>query len=165
MNDNSFGLASRNSAAGWISWVERLLVLLGGAAIFALMLLSVSDALLRTFFNAPIFGANDYAQVLLSFVVAASLPACVIAGRLIAIDTLILMMPERAQAWLDWITSLAGVTVLIYLAWRAFKNGQEAALFGETTLLLQIPFGPSYYALSAGCLFSALLMILQKVLK
>lgn len=165
MKDDDFALASRSNAAGWLGLVERCLVVIGGAAVFALMILSVSDALLRSFLNAPIFGANDYAQVLLSFVVAASLPACVIAGRLIAIDTLVLMMPKKLQAVFDWGATLLGFCALIYLSWRAFKSGGEAAMFGETTLLLQLPFGPSYYALAAGCFVSALLMFFQKVIR
>lgn len=151
--------------ARWKQFIEVPLVVLGAAAVFVLMGLSVSDALLRSFLNRPIFGANDYAQVLLSLIVSLSLPLCVLAGRLIAIDTLVSRLPRIAQAPLDWLATGLGVGILGYLGWRAFLNAGEAALFGETTLLLQLPFGPSYYALAFGCALSALVLVAERVLK
>jgi len=151
--------------AGWRSLFEKPLVLLGGLMLFMLMGLSVSDALLRSFFNRPIFGANDYAQILLSFCVAVCFPLCVLAGRLIAIDTLVQQLPAPLRNLLDWICTLAGSVILSYVSWRAYSNALEAAEFGEATLLLNLPFGPSYYAIAAGCGVSALLLLLDKILR
>lgn len=145
--------------------LEVPLILMGAVGLFLLMGLSVSDALLRSFFNRPIFGANDYAQILLSFVVALSLPLCVLSGRLIAIDTLIGRLPRALQIPLDGLTTALGVGILGYLGWRAFVNAQEAALFGETTLLLQLPFGPSYYAIAFGCALSAFVLLAERLVK
>lgn len=154
--------ASSAGSARWRTFLEVLLVILGAVAVFVLMGLSVSDALLRSFLNSPIFGANDYAQILLSFVVGLSLPLCVLAGRLIAIDTLVVRLPKWVQSPLDWLTSALGIAILSYVAWRAFVNAREAAMFGETTLLLQLPFGPSYYAVAFGCALSALILLVER---
>jgi len=151
--------------ARWRKGLEGPLVILGAGAVFVLMGLSVSDALLRSFFNMPIFGANDYAQILLSFIVSLSFPLCVLAGRLIAIDTLVSRMPHVIQAPLGWLTTALGIVVLSYVGWRAFVNAREAAMFGETTLLLQLPFGPSYYAVAFGCALSALVLLAERVAK
>jgi len=145
--------------------LEVPLILLGAVGLFLLMGLSVTDALLRSFLNRPIFGANDYAQILLSFIVALSLPLCVLAGRLIAIDTLVGRLPRVVQLPFDWLATFLGAGILAYLAWRAFVNAREAALFGETTLLLQLPFGPSYYAIAFGCALSALVLIVERTSK
>lgn len=53
--------------------------------------------------------------------------------------------------------------MLFYLAWRAFLNGQEAARFAETTLLLQLPLGPSYYAIAIGSGLAAVLLIAERL--
>lgn len=149
--------------AGWLGWLEKLLVVSGALIVFVLMGLSVTDALLRSFFNSPIFGANDYAQILLSFAVAISFPLCVLSGRLIAIDTLARRFPVALQKVLDWAMTLLGISMLSYLAWRCFSNALEASEFGETTLLLQLPFAPSYYAVAAGCGLSALVLLLERL--
>lgn len=162
MQEQKSGAPSRG-CRGWRTWFEVPLVIGGAFVIFALMGLSVSDAILRSFFNEPIFGANDYAQILLSLAAAASFPLCVLAGRLIAIDTLVLKLPTRVQDPLDWLVTVLGVTMLSYLSYRAFFNALEAADFGETTLLLQLPFGPSYYAVAVGCALSALHLLLERL--
>lgn len=165
MDDQKIGAPEQQQNAAWRRWVEAPLVVCGAALVFVLMGLSFSDALLRSLFNMPIFGANDYAQILLSFAVAISLPLCVLSGRLIAIDTLTNMMPKAAQNVLDWIVTIMGVVILSYLTWRAFSNALEAATFGESTLLLQLPFGPSYYAVAAGSGLSAVLLLAERVLR
>jgi len=164
MSKQDFGAPSLETS-GWRNWVEVPLVISGALFVFALMGLSVSDALLRSFFNKPIFGANDYAQILLSFAVSASFPLCVLAGRLIAIDTLVLMMPKTVQKWLDLLVTVSGTIMLSYLTWRAFLNALEAATYAEATLLLQLPYGPSYYAVAAGCAVSAILLVMERVFR
>jgi len=147
------------------NYIEVPLVVVGGVIIFALMGMSVSDALLRSFANKPIYGANDYIQILLSFSVALSFPLCVLAGRLIAIETLVEKLPERLQDGLDWMATLVGVAMLSYVCWRMLINGLESAKFAETTMLLQLPFAPSYYALAAGNGLSALLLLAVRIKK
>lgn len=164
MSEPKIGVPVQQDAA-WRRWVEAPLVICGAALIFGLMGLSFSDAVLRSLFNRPIFGANDYAQILLSFAVAISFPLCVLSGRLIAIDTITDMLPEKLQKFLDWLVTIIGVVILCYLAWRAFSNALEAATFGESTLLLQLPFGPSYYAVAAGSAASALLLLVERLVR
>ncbi len=72
MDDQKIGVPVQQQNAVWRRWVEAPLVVCGAALVFVLMGLSFSDALLRSLFNMPIFGANDYAQILLSFAVAIS---------------------------------------------------------------------------------------------
>ncbi|MBL4785247.1 MAG: TRAP transporter small permease [Cohaesibacteraceae bacterium] len=144
-------------------WVEAPLIFGGALTVFGMMFLSVSDAMLRSFFNAPIFGANDYTQIILAFSVAFSLPLCVLAGRVIAIDTLVNMLPTKIARVLSWLVTLLGSAMLGWLSWRCLLNGLDANIFGETTLLLQLPFGPSYYALAVGCFLSSALLLLERI--
>jgi TRAP-type C4-dicarboxylate transport system permease small subunit len=145
-------LASRLAVRG----LHLLLEGVGGLGILALMLLTVSDALLRSFANLPLAGANDFTQVMLVIVVACALPLCVAGGRAITIDLLVNLMPDSVRSVLHRFAALSGAIVLGYLAWRCFLNAREAAFFGETTMLMQIPFGPFYLALAIGLTLSAL---------
>ncbi|WP_419913199.1 TRAP transporter small permease [Hoeflea sp.] len=148
-------------AAGWRRFIETPLIACGALAVFAMMFLSVGDALLRSLFNAPIFGANDYTQIILSIAVSISLPLCVLAGRVIAIDTLVALLSDRLRRPVDVLVSVAGAVMMAYLAWRALLNAREAARFAETTLLLQLPLDISYYALAAGSALAALLLLTE----
>lgn len=163
MPDAHDGADSQPGHPGWLRFVEAPLIACGALAIFAMMFLSVTDAVLRSFFDRPIFGANDYTQIILSIAVSISMPLCVLSGRVIAIDTLITRLPDSLYRIVAWVVTLAGVVMLGYLAWRAFLNGQEAARFAETTLLLQLPLGISYYAIAAGAALSCVLLIVERI--
>ena len=166
MSEHNQSAASRpETRAGWRNWLEVPLVICGALTIFLMMFLSVSDAFLRSFLNRPIFGANDYTQIILSFAVAISLPLCVLAGRVIAIDTLVKMFPAGLGHLLGWVTSIIGAIMMGYLAWRAYLNAVDAGVFAEATLLLQLPYGPSYYAIAISSAFATILLILERFMK
>lgn len=148
---------------GPVRWVAAALELIGGAGLLLLMILTVSDALLRSFANRPILGAADTIQVLLVVVVASSIPLCIAAGRAIAIEFVVNLLAEWKRRMLLRLTSLMCAVVLAYLSWRCFVNAREAAMFGETTMLLQIPFGPFYNVLAVAFGISAMLFLFQAV--
>lgn len=151
--------ASTGHQSGAARWATGLVELVGGVAVFALMLLTVSDALLRSFANRPILGANDLVQVILVVVVACAVPLCIAGGRAIAIEFLVARLPIRAGTMIGRAMSVIAAVALGYLAWRCWVNSGEAARFGETTMLLQIPFGPFYLALAISFAVSAALFV------
>ena len=153
------GFASSRAA----SLVLGLLEIIGGVALLGLMVLTVSDALLRSFANYPIVGANDFTQIILVVVVACSLPLCVAGGRAITIDLLIDLLPTSTRTVLHRLAAASGAIALGYLAWRCLANARDAATFGETTMLLQIPFGPFYLALAIGLALSAVLFLVDAI--
>lgn len=164
MNDEDhFNTAHSPQDERWFKQIEILLITSGTLALFLMMFLSVGDAILRSFFDSPIFGANDLTQIGLSIVVSISLPLCVLAGRLVAIDTLIKMAPSHMEKAANWLVTALSIIMLAYIAWRSALNALSAADFGETTLLLQLSFAPSYYVISAGSAASALLLFIKMV--
>lgn len=138
-----------------------ILEAIGLTGVVALMLLTVSDGLLRTFVNLPILGADDYTQVILALVVAVSLPLCVASGRAIAIDLFVKLMPASLERGTRFVAGMLSTAALGYLSWRCFINARDAATFGETTTLLQISYGPFYLALAIGLAISALLFFVD----
>jgi|GEM_PF-1509605 len=144
-----------------LRWACHLAEIVGGVALLALMGLTVSDALLRTFANRPILGGGDLVQVFLLIVVACAIPLCVAAGRAIAIEIFVRLLPALLHRIVERATALISAAILLYLAWRCHVNAGDAALFGETTMLLRIPFGPFYTVLAVAFLLSALLFLVE----
>jgi len=144
-----------------IRWACYVAEIVGGVALLALMGLTVSDALLRTFANRPILGGGDLVQVFLLVVVACSIPLCVASGRAIAIEIVVRLLPSLLRRTVERITSVISASILIYLAWRCHVNAGDAARFGETTMLLRIPFGPFYTVLALAFLLSAILFLVE----
>ncbi|MDZ4093929.1 MAG: TRAP transporter small permease [Paracoccaceae bacterium] len=144
---------AENSATGYPQstlWrvTEQAVAVLGGGALVALMLLTVTDALMRSILNRPVMGGGDLIQIVLVLVVAAAVPLSVAAGRAIAIDFVVTRLPSAVSRPLLRLTSATSAIAFGYLAWRCQINAGEAAMFGETTMLLQIPYGPFYQVLA-----------------
>ncbi len=144
-----------------LRWTSYLVELIGGVALIALMVLTVTDALMRSLANRPILGGGDLIQVFLVVVVACSVPLCVAAGRAIAIELFVNLLPPLGRSLLQRFTALISAAVLLYLSWRCYVNAGEAAMFGETTMLLRIPFGPFYGVLAVAFLLSAIFFLHQ----
>lgn len=138
-----------------VRWGAGLVELAGGLALLALVGITVSDALLRSLANRPILGAGDLIQVTLALVVAAALPLCVLAGRAIAIESLVRALPPALGGGVARLAHLVAACALALLAWRCWINAGEAAMFGETTMLRRIPYGPFYAALALSSGLSA----------
>lgn len=146
---------------GFLRPFTLLAEIVGGVALILLMLVTVTDALMRSVLNRPVLGGSDLIQVMLVVVVACAIPICVAAGRAIAIEVLVRLLPDNAARSLHRVVAGAGAGALGYLALRCFVNGREAAMFGETTMLLQIPFGPFYLALALSFAVSAMLLVVE----
>lgn len=141
-----------------VMWLAEVV---GGLALIVLMLVTVSDALMRSLFNRPVMGGGDVIQVTLVVVVACAIPVCIAAGRAIAVEFFVRLLPPAGARALHRVVAALGAAALLYLAWRCFLNGREAEMFGETTMLLQIPFGPFYTALAVSFALSAALFLVE----
>ncbi len=137
--------------------VAHGLEVVGGLALAALLAITVADALLRSLLNRPILGGGDLVQVALVLVVASAVPLSIAAGRAIAIEMLVERLPAVLARPVRRASAAICAVASGYLAWRCYVNAGEAALFGETTMLLQIPYGPFYGALALSFALSALL--------
>jgi TRAP-type C4-dicarboxylate transport system permease small subunit len=152
--------ADKPVTGGW-RFANAVLLVLGGAALLALMFLSVTDALLRTFFNAPVFGAQEVARMVLAAVVAFGVPAGIVAGQSITIDIVSERLPPRIARPVEKFVLVLAAAIMSLVAWRCAVNGMAAAGFGEATVLLSIPYGPFYYCLAAGFAAAALASLAQ----
>ena len=134
------GLARADS---WLGRVENRLNLLAGLLIFALMLLGVTQIVLRTVFRSPIFGYIDIVEVsMVGFAVLAIAFVQRVGGH-VRMELLVARLRGRAL----WIAEAAGtglaifiVAVLIPYSWRHFER---AFNFGDSTIDIEIVTWPA----------------------
>ncbi len=134
------GLARADS---WLGRVENRLNLLAGLLIFALMLLGVTQIVLRTVFRSPIFGYIDIVEVsMVGFAVLAIAFVQRVGGH-VRMELLVARLRGRAL----WIAEAVGtalaifiVAVLIPYSWRHFER---AFNFGDSTIDIEIVTWPA----------------------
>lgn len=122
--------------------VTERIAAFGVIGIIAVGLFTVSDVLLRTFFNAPIRGLNEITQPLMALGVAACLPAGVIGRVNISIDAAKSLMPKTVYAWLRVLGAVALLAFLAIVSLRLWALAGRAHSLGSATSVLRLPVGP-----------------------
>ena len=123
--------------------IENGLNLCAGGLIFALMLLGVAQIVLRTVFDAPIYGYIDIVEVSMVGFAILSIAFVQRTGAHVRMEILVARLRGR---WL-WLTEMAGtalaafiVGVLIPYAWRHFERAFE---FGDSTIDIELATWPA----------------------
>lgn len=123
-------------------WLARILITLSAICLSALMLLTVAEVVMRYGFNAPIFGRQDIAQILLALSIFLAFPVVTLRGEQIAVDLLDGLFSRAAGFWRDRmievVTSVALITMGIWL----FERAEKALSRGSTSELLFLPKYP-----------------------
>mgnify|MGYP000870934556 CR=1 FL=1 len=127
----------------WLARIERVLV---GSLTAALALIMMAQVILRYFFSAPLFWAEEVSVQLLVFVTLCGLSLLMQGQQLITIDFLPRALPPRAQAALQTVIGLVMLALLLFLTWLGWDwiNRPEVRMeLGATTQL------PRWYNFSA----------------
>lgn len=134
------------------------LLCIGGAGLLGLMVVSVGDAIMRTF-GAPFIGAHEISQTFLAICVAIAVPVSIYRGKAVSIDGVVGFLPPVAARILTVCGELLAAGFCALLAFNMVQAGFDARDFAEQTALLRIPYFYMYQVLSAGFGLSALAFI------
>jgi TRAP-type C4-dicarboxylate transport system permease small subunit len=150
---------------GGVDLVVRQVALWGGGAmLLGLMGLTVADVTLRYFFNAPLYGARDVAKLMLLVMVALSVAYSARTGGQVVIEFFSRRMGPRLAVISEAGARLATLAMLAVLSRQLWISGGHAAAFGETSMALEIPYGPFYRFLAFGMLLYALVLVIELLL-
>lgn len=159
MND-AFG-RRLNRADRYLGLIENGLNLCAGVLIFALMLLGVAQIVLRTVFDAPIFGYIDVVEVSMVGFAVLSIAYVQRVGAHVRMEILVSRLRGR---WL-WLTEMLAtalaafiVGVLIPYAWRHFERAFE---FGDSTIDIELATWPAKLVVPVALSFLLVRLLLQ----
>lgn len=122
--------------------LARLCLALSGLCLTALMCLTVAEVIGRYGFNAPIFGRQDIAQILLALSIFLAFPVATLRGEQIAVDLLDGYFSRTAAFWRDRaIEAMISISLLTMGVWL-FDRAEKALSRGNSTELLFLPKYP-----------------------
>lgn len=158
-----------NSRSEEGAWVRHALAhapsYLAATALFALMLMTFADVVLRSAFNSPIPAATELTRLFMAITVFASLPVITWRGEQIVVDLLDPFFNRRAAQIRDvLIDALAGI-VIFWPAIRVYELAERAKEYGDTTEYLQIPQFYIAYFIAFSTFVTALILLLRAVLR
>jgi TRAP-type C4-dicarboxylate transport system permease small subunit len=115
-------------------------MLVASVALFLLMVLTFSDVVMRSAFNAPIEAATELVRIAIAVIVFSALPLLSARGQHIAVDLLDpLFARMRLDRWRDGIVNLACGVMLYFPAQRVIDLANRARSYGDQTEYLNIP--------------------------
>lgn len=144
------GMAGADASARRLTRADRFLTpfedflnFVSASAIFVLMLLGVSQIVLRKIFNTPIFGYIDMVE--LSMATFAFLGAAYTqrAGAHIRMEIVVGLLKGRKLWLFEIIGTLVGMFIVAVLVWYGWDHFMRSYTLGDSTIDAEYPVWPS----------------------
>jgi TRAP-type C4-dicarboxylate transport system permease small subunit len=125
-----------------------------------MMLITVADVALRSFFNLPVRGQFELVELALAYSLFLALPAVFLRDAHLVVDAADHFVCARVRRVLDLLGAAASLAALGIMLWQMTPQALYIMQFGDMTFDLQIP--KIWYAAPAlaGILLSALVALL-----
>ncbi len=116
-----------------IGYVPIFLGAVAGAFLAAMVLLTVADVLLRSFFSYPIRGMLELIELGLACTIFIALPAVFLREEHLVVDVL------RKSRFFDLLGTVVSLVVLAVMGWTMLPHARSMIEFGDVTSDLSIP--------------------------
>jgi TRAP-type C4-dicarboxylate transport system permease small subunit len=138
-------------------WLERLLGVIAGAVLFAMMMLTAVDVVGRYVFNRPVAGAFEVTEMMLAALIYCGLPLVSQRRDHIVIDTFDYLMSRGVKRGLDMTAEVLCSLTLFGLAYLVFGRAARVAQYGDTTTVLKLQLAPVAYLMAVMLLVAAII--------
>lgn len=132
-----------------LSRIERVLALVSGLAVFAIMVFAVVSVSGRNLLNMPIPGYVDWIEQLMPLIAFMGISYTQRDGTHIRMDMLIGRLKGRALWAAEFITTLAALSLLLLLVWGSWAHFDRSFDFGrplwsnDSSIDISLPLWPA----------------------
>jgi TRAP-type C4-dicarboxylate transport system permease small subunit len=145
--------AATKTLSQYMYWIS-------GVALACLMLLTVSDVVLRIF-NRPITGVYDLTMMLGGVIIGLAIPLSTWKGSHVYMGFFIEAVPPKWRKAVLPVTHGLGIFLFLLLGWRLMMYGIRLYQQGEVSLTIHIPLYPVVFSVGISCLLSSLVVLEQ----
>lgn len=147
------------------AFLKRLLALptaVAALALFALMVLTFADVMLRSIFNAPLQAGADLTRLLMAVTVFSVLPVLSARGGQISVDLLDGVFARwRLTQLRDGLVDLACGIMLIWPAQRVWVLAERSRSYGDVMEYLGLPLHIIGWFIAVMTALTAIVLILR----
>jgi TRAP-type C4-dicarboxylate transport system permease small subunit len=129
--------------------LNRGLMVIGGAALIALMLLATGNVILRIF-QIPFSGAYEILSFMGAVVTASALGYTQREKGHIVVDILSEKYPKKVKQMVNALSYFVITLFFAIITWQIFQWGMKISESGEVSETLKIIYHPFIYAVSIG---------------
>jgi TRAP-type C4-dicarboxylate transport system permease small subunit len=143
-----------------IEKIGKFLNTVGGVALTVMMLLTVTDVILR-YLGRPLTGTYELMSMAGALVIGLTIAQTSLDGAHVNVDMVTLALSARSvtRRVLLLFTRLVGLGIFALLAWALYLKGNDLYQTHEVSLTLQVPIYPVAYGLSFCSLVECLILI------
>lgn len=141
-----------------VSHLSTMLNVIAGAALVAMMLLAVSDVVLR-YLGWPILGAYELVSMGAAVVIGFAVPHTSWARGHISVDFLIERLPESRRGVMLVLTRIMGIALFAAIGAYLIKKGLYMCSTGQVSLTLEMPFYPVAWGIAFSCFAECLVLV------
>ncbi len=141
-----------------IKGVSSAFNVIAGVALTFLMLLTISDVILR-FLKMPIVGTYELVMFSGAVVIGFALPFTSWVRQHIFVDFFIMRFSQKTKDVYNIATRCIGIGIFLIIGWNLFKYAASLHKSGEVSLTLQMPFYPIAYAVGICCFVQCFVLV------
>ena len=145
----------------WLAVLENGLNLAAGGLIFALMLFGVAQIVLRTLFDAPIFGYIDVVEVAMVGFAVLSIAFVQRVGGHVRMELLISRLQGRALMLVEAAGTVAAGFIVAVLIPYSYAHFERAFDFGDSTIDIELATWPAKLAVPCALVVLLLRLLVQ----
>ena len=142
--------------------ISKLLNLIAGIAVTAMMLLTVADVLLRAG-GHPFIGTYEIVTLLLALVVGFGIPQVSLERGHVNMEFLLEKFTKRGKDMMNVFTRILCLILFAFIGVNLFNVGAGFRASGEVTATMQLPFYPVAYGVAVCCLLECCVFIFDIV--
>lgn len=133
---------------------------IAGLALLAMTLLSLSNALSRTWFHAPFYGANEISSLwLLPALVLLAIPGAQVWKEHINVALIIEGLSDRTLAWCRLVGAICSAAICVIFAWYGLHEALAKTEIGATGGITSIVVWPAFYLVPIGFMLSTVVLL------
>jgi TRAP-type C4-dicarboxylate transport system permease small subunit len=141
--------------------LSRIMNMAASMVLAAMMLLTVADVFMRYFLHRPILGTTEITENMMVCLTFFGLAWCAAQQSHLKVDLVVSRFSPRVQAIVDGLTTLAGMVMVAFIAWRSFMEAIVVKELNIVSSLIKIPAFPFYYVIAMGSALLCLVMVGQ----
>jgi len=141
-----------------INGISRFLNIIAGISLTFLMLLTITDVILRGF-KSPVPGTFEMVAFAGAVVIGFSVPLTSWLRGHIFVDFFILKFSQKGRDIFNIATRCVVIILFLLIGWNLIKYGMDLQKSGEVSLTLQMPFYPVAYGVGVCCFVQCLVLV------
>lgn len=146
----------------FISKISRWMNAIAAVALGFMILLTVSDVVLR-YFKKPIIGTYEMVGLSGAVIIGFALPFTSLMRGHVNVDFLTLKLSQKGQKISSSITKTLGIVLFLIIGWNLIVLGIDFHKVGEVTPTRHLPIYPVLYGVGGCCFFESFVLLCDMV--